>query len=275
MGKLDGKVAIVTGAARGLGRAYARRLASLGAKIAVADLNLRSYEEFEAEAKDMSADSTVAEIQAAGGEALGIELDVTDRDAVEAMVARVVAEWGRVDVLVANAGGGRGRPVDTKASGLDPALLQLVVAMNLFGTVYSCNAVAPIMKEQRSDRIITVSSVAGTAPSKDGGYAHYGAAKAAIAHYTRYLAQDLGPYGITANCIAPGVIATGRIMQTVIPGSSQSNQDRAELVALRRLGTVEDCAKVVEFLATDLSDYVTGAVIPIDGGRAADELGCR
>jgi 3-oxoacyl-[acyl-carrier protein] reductase len=266
MGKLDGKVAIVTGAARGLGRAYARRLGSLGAKIAVADLNLRSYEEFEAEARDMTRETTVAEIQADRGEALGIELDVMDHDSVEAMVAEVVAQWGRVDVLVANAGGGRGRPVDTKASGLDPALLQLVVAMNLFGTVYSCNAVAPIMKEQRSGRIITVSSVAGTAPSKDGGYAHYGAAKAAIAHYTRYLAQDLGPYGITANCIAPGVIATGRIMQTVIPGSSQSNQDRAELVALRRLGTVEDCAKVVEFLATDLSDYVTGALIPIDGG---------
>src|SRR5213082_300424 len=265
MGKLDGKVAIVTGAARGLGRAYARRLASLGAKIAVADLNLRSYEEFEAEAKDMSADSTVAEIQAAGGEALGIELDVTDRDAVEAMVARVIAQWGRVDVLVANAGGGRGRPMDTKASGLDPALLQLVVAMNLFGTVYSCNAVAPVMKQQRSGKIVTVSSVAGTAPSADGGYAHYGAAKAAIAHYTRYLAQDLGPFGITANCIAPGVIATGRIMATVLPGSN-SNRDRAEQVALRRLGTVEDCAKVVEFLATDLSDYVSGAVIPIDGG---------
>jgi NAD(P)-dependent dehydrogenase (short-subunit alcohol dehydrogenase family) len=119
---------------------------------------------------------------------------------------------------------------------------------------------------QRSGKIITVSSVAGTAPSADGGYAHYGAAKAAIAHYTRYLAQDLGPFGITVNCIAPGVIATGRIMATVIPGSSQSNRDRAELVALRRLGTVDDCAKVVEFLATDLSDYVTGAVIPIDGG---------
>ena len=141
----------------------------------------------------------------------------------------------------------------------DPALLQLVVEMNLFGTVYSCNAVAPVMKRQRSGKIITVSSVAGTGPSIDGGYAHYGAARAAIAHYTRYLAQDLGPFGITANCIAPGVIATGRIMSTVIPGSSQSNRDRAELVALRRLGTVEDCAKVVEFLATDLSDYVTGA----------------
>src|SRR5207237_3205212 len=112
---------------------------------------------------------------------------------------------------------------------------------------------------------ITVGSVAGPVLSVAGGYAHYGAAKAAIAHYTRYLAQDLGPFGITVNCIAPGVIATGRIMATVIPGSSQSNQDRASLVALRRLGTVEDCAKVVEVLATHLSDDVTGAVIPIDG----------
>ena len=88
---------------------------------------------------------------------------------------------------------------------------QLVTEMNLFGTVYSCNAVAPIMKQQRSGKIITVSSVAGTAPSADGGYAHYGATKAAIADYTRYLAQDLGPFGITANCIAPGVIATGPV----------------------------------------------------------------
>src|SRR5712691_2028805 len=101
MGKLDGKVAIVTGAARGIGRAYARRLAGLGAKVAVADLNLRSYEEFEA--KDMTADSTVAEIEAAGGTALGIEVDVTDHAAVEAMVARVVQAWGRIDVVVANA----------------------------------------------------------------------------------------------------------------------------------------------------------------------------
>jgi 3-oxoacyl-[acyl-carrier protein] reductase len=266
MGKLDGKVAIVTGAARGLGRAYAKRLAGLGAKLAVVDLDLHAWREFAAEAEDMTGDTTVAEIEAAGGEALGIELDVTEEAAVRTMVARVIGEWGRIDVLVANAGGGRGRPIDTKASTLDPALLQLVVAMNLYGTVYCCNAVAPIMKEQRSGKIITVSSIAGRQPSADGGYAHYGAAKAAIAHYTRYLAQDLGPFGITANCIAPGVIATGRIMATVIPGSSDSNQSRTEKVALRRLGTAEDCAKVVEFLATDLSDYVTGALIPIDGG---------
>ncbi len=135
MGGLDGKVAIVMGAARGLGRAYAKRLAGLGAKLVVADLNLRSYEEFETEAQDMTGENTVAEIEASGGTALGIEVDVRDNAAVEAMVARVVQEWGRVDVLVANAGGGRGRPMDTKASSLDPALLHLVTEMNLFGTV--------------------------------------------------------------------------------------------------------------------------------------------
>src|SRR5258708_13242186 len=113
MGKLDGKVAIVTGAARGLGRAYARRLAGLGAKIAVADLNLRSYEEFDAEAKDMTADSTVAEIQAAGGAALGIELVVTDRDALESMTARCVAACSRIALLVAHACGAPSRPPAT------------------------------------------------------------------------------------------------------------------------------------------------------------------
>jgi 3-oxoacyl-[acyl-carrier protein] reductase len=128
---------------------------------------------------------------------------VGTHEAVAAMVARVVREWGRDDVLVANAGGGRGRPMDTKASTLDPALLQLVTKINLFGTVYSCNAVAPVMKKQHSGKIITVSSVAGTGPLIVGGYAHYGAAQAAVAHYTRYLAQDLGPFGITATASRP------------------------------------------------------------------------
>ena len=138
--------------------------------------------------------------------------------------------------------------------------------MNYYGTVYCVNAVAPFMKEQRYGKIVTVSSVAGLSPSVDGGYAHYGAAKAAILHYTRYLAQDLGPHGITANCIAPGTITTGRIVASVMPGQANSNRNRTEAVAMRRLGNTEDCAKVVEFLTTDMSDYVTGQCIAIDGG---------
>lgn len=266
MGRLDGKVAIVTGGARGLGRAYAHRLASLGARIALCDLNLKSWEEFEVDAKAMTGDSTVAEIESAGGSALGYEVDVSDETAVNAMVADVMKKWGRIDILVCNAGGGRGKPMETKASTLSPELLQLVVGMNLYGTVYFVSAVAPHMKNQKSGRIVTVSSVAGLSPSSDGGYAHYGAAKAAIAHYTRYLARELGPFGITANCIAPGTIATGRIVTTVIPGRAGGNADPYGYIALRRHGTVEDCAKVVEFLCTDLSDYVTGTIIPIDGG---------
>ena len=264
MGKLDGKVAIVTGAGRGLGRAYALRLAGLGAKVAVTDLDLKSYAEFEAEARAMTADSTVDEIKAMGGEALGFEFDVGERDAVFAMAEGVAKAWGRIDILVANAGGGRGKPRETTATLVPQDLLELVTRMNFYGTVHSCSAVAPLMKAQRSGRIVTVASYAALVAGAGGGYAHYGANKAAIAHYTRYLAQELGPLGINANCIAPGMIATARIVDLM--GGAERGNRAAEDVALRRVGTVEDCAKVVEFLTTDLSDYVTGTLIPIDGG---------
>ncbi|HEY1837021.1 MAG TPA: SDR family NAD(P)-dependent oxidoreductase [Rhizomicrobium sp.] len=264
MGKLDGKVAIVTGAGRGLGRAYALRLAGLGAKVAVTDLDLKSYAEFEAEAAAMAGDSTVDEINGQGGEAMGFAFDIGDRDAVMAMANDVQKKWGAIDILVANAGGGRGTPRETAASIVPQDLLELVTRMNFYGTVYSCSAVAPAMKAQRSGKIVTVASYAGSVAGAGGGYAHYGANKAAIAHYTRYLAQELGPFNINCNCIAPGVIQTARIVKLM--GGEQRSNRQAEGIPLRRLGTVEDCAKVVEFLTTDLSDYVTGALIPIDGG---------
>jgi 3-oxoacyl-[acyl-carrier protein] reductase len=273
MGKLDGKVAIVTGAARGIGRAYALHLASLGAKVAVTDINLKSYADFKAEADVMTGESTVHEIADRGGQSLGFEFDVSDRDAVFAMARQVAKVWGRIDILVANVGGNLGKLAETTATLVQPELLERVTRINFHGTVHCCSAVAPFMKEQRSGKIVTVASHAGSVAQQIGG-AHYGASKAAVAHYTRYLAQEMGPYGVHANCIAPGIIATGRIEESFLgarSGAKTYDEDALRKlgtgeIALRRLGTVADCVGVIEFLTTDLSSYVTGALIPIDGG---------
>lgn len=267
MNKLAEKVAIVTGAGRGLGRAYALRLAALGAKVAVADLNLKSYVEFEAEAKTMTADTTVDEIRTMGVDARGYEFDVANRNAVFEMVDDVMKAWGRVDILVANAGGGAGQLNETTATLVSEDLLRQVTDRNFFGTVHSCSAVAPVMKKQQSGKIVTVASFAGRAAVAGGIYAHYAANKAAIIHYTRYLAQELGAFNVNANCIAPGFIRTGRIVELM--GEKAEKNEPLQGVALRRDGTTEDCANVIEFLCTDLSGYVTGAVIPVDGGLVA------
>ncbi|MCC7363658.1 MAG: SDR family oxidoreductase [Dehalococcoidia bacterium] len=260
---LEGKNALVTGAGRGLGRAYALHLAKLGADVAVLDVNLQSFDEFDAEKALMTADSTMDEVRAIGRRSIGVAADVGDRAALEAAINEVLGQWGRLDIVVCNAGGGLGAPADTKASQTDPELFDAVLKRNLYGTVNTCSLVAPGMKAQGSGKIITVSSQAGRRASTDGGYAHYGTAKAGIIMYTRYLAQELGPFGINVNCIAPGFIGTGRLNVMF----ERAGSDRiASQVALRRIGTPEDCARVVGFLAGPDSNYVTGALIPIDGG---------
>ncbi|MFM7537452.1 MAG: SDR family NAD(P)-dependent oxidoreductase [Acidimicrobiales bacterium] len=261
--ELRGKVAVVTGGGRGLGRAYALHLAGMGADVAVLDVDLRSFEAYEREAAQLTAESTAAEVQALGRRAMELEVDVGDAAAVRAAIDRVVEAWGRIDVVVCNAGGGLGTPARSRASTMDLEEFEAVLRRNLHGTVNTCEAVAPVMRRQRSGKIVTVSSQAGRRASADGGYAHYGTAKAAIVMYTRYLAQDLGPDGITVNCIAPGYISTGRLSVMF----EQIGVERlSKSVALRRLGTPEDCARVVGFLASSASDYVTGALIPVDGG---------
>ena len=269
--KLAGKVAIVTGGARGLGRGYALHLAGLGADIAIIDRNLRAAEVYEFERDLLGADTVTEECEALGVRALGLEVDLVDRQATEAAIATVVKELGRVDIVVCNAGGGTvtfadelkdeaNDAIDINTTGT-PAntpeeMLTRVLNVNLMTCMYTCMAVAPYMKEQNYGKIVTVSSTAGL--DAVGGYHPYGTAKAAIIHYTRSLAQELGPFNITVNAIAPGIIRTGRL------------GDRSHLskyIALRREGTIEDCARVVEFLVTDLSDYVTGRTIPIDGGQ--------
>jgi 3-oxoacyl-[acyl-carrier protein] reductase len=274
--KLSGKVALITGGARGLGRGYALRLAGLGADIAIADRNLQAAEVYEFEKNQMTAPTVMEECRNLGVRALSLELDLTDREATEKAVADIVGQMGRLDIAVCNAGGGtvafadelesetgnpqEGQRIDQGLTGT-PAdcpqyMLMRVLNNNLMTCMYTCMAVAPYMKAQRSGKIVTVSSTGGLQAS--GSYHPYHTAKAAIIHYTRCLALELGPFNINVNCIAPDIIRTGRL-------GDRSNL--AQYIPLRREGTIEDCAKVVEFLVTDLSDYITGKTISIDGGR--------
>lgn len=264
--KLAGNTALVTGAARGIGRAYALHLAALGADVAVLDSDLQSYRAFEREQAQMTAESTVEEVQALGRRSHGLEVDVTDTAAVDHAAAELLDLWGRVDILICNAGGGTGTPDESRASIVDPALFDTVIKRNLYGTVNTCRAFVPSMVAHEFGRIVTVSSQAGRRGAPTGGYAHYGTAKAGVQMYTRYLAQEVGPHGITVNCVAPGFIATGRLAPMF---EAQGTQDVIDRIALRRIGTPQDCARVIEFLVTDLGSYVTGAIIPVDGGSVS------
>jgi NAD(P)-dependent dehydrogenase (short-subunit alcohol dehydrogenase family) len=261
--KLAGKVALVTGSARGLGRAYALRLARLGANVVVNDVDLHANRQYD-EPLTPGCDTVADEIRALGRRALGIVTDVTDEAQVRRMVAQVEAGLGRIDVLVCNAGGAL-IPGPSLASEVPLADFRRMMDLNLIGTIYTCQAVAPLMKRQRSGKIVTVGSQAGLRSQGAGGGTSYSVAKAAVHHYTRKLAAELGPFGITVNCIAPGWILSSR---AIASGRNRpETRDRLlQEIALKRLGEPEDCAKVVEFLVTDLSDYVTGQVIPVCGG---------
>lgn len=262
--KLLGKVALVTGGARGLGRSYAHRLAKLGADVAILDINLKSFEEYASEKEAMVAPTVMDEIKSLGRKSIGIQVDVSDFKAVCNAVDGVVNEFGKIDVLVCNAGVGTGPFGGNAASEISYEDLHRTMDRNLFATIYTCVAVAKYMKKLRYGKIVTVSSQAGIMP-RSGTYAHYGVAKAGVVMYTRYLAYDLAPYNITVNCIAPGFIGTGQWLER----HKKEGTDMEALIKsipMGRLGTPEDCAKVVEFLCTDLSDYVTGQVIGINGG---------
>ena len=262
-GKLTGKVALVTGAGRGLGRAYALRLAALGADVVVNDLRLDSAREFD---EELTADTVMAECEALGVRALGIAADVTRREAVDGMFAQALDAFGRIDILVNNAGGMLRDENKSYASTVSEDDWHFIMNVNLTQTMYCCQAAAVPMRAQASGKIINVSSQAGVQANPLGWYAHYSVAKAGIIEYTRLLAAELGPDNINVNCIAPGLILTSRANKQFNRNSPENQAKLSPKIALRRLGGPEDCAKVVEFLATDLSDYVTGQVICIDGG---------
>jgi 3-oxoacyl-[acyl-carrier protein] reductase len=259
--KLEGKVALVTGAARGIGQAHAVRLAQLGADVAVNDINLESFKEFD---ETIDADSIAALVASHGVKCKGFQANVCVEDEAKRMVDDVVAEFGRLDILINNAGGIAGKPANSFASSVSLEDITNTMDRNLMGTIFCSQAATVHMKENGFGRIVNTSSQAGLRSQGAGVYASYGVAKAGVIAYTKYLAQELGPYNITVNCLAPAYVATERLMRQSF---NRIEDVRKEMgVALGRLAEPEDIAKVMEFFVTDLGDYITGQTISVCGG---------
>ena len=244
--ELSGKIAIVTGAARGMGLAVAKRLAAAGASIAINDVN--------AEAAAQAA----SDLSAQGHAALAVPGDVTSGDEVGRLVARAVDHYGEVHILVNNAGILRPTPViDIEEDEWD-----LVVNVNLKGTFLCSRAVLPGMQETGWGRIVNFSSTAGKNVSTVGG-AHYTAAKAGILGFTRHLAKEVAGHGITVNAVCPGLIDTEMVRSTI---SAERAQAYADSFPIKRLGEPYEVAELVAFLASDRAAYITGASLDINGG---------
>ncbi len=239
----EGRVALVTGASRGIGRATARALAAHGASVV-------------ASARGDHADAVAAEIRASGGRAEARALDVTEPAAIEATVAEVLSRHGRLDILVNNAGITR-----------DQLLLRLkrddwdaVLDTNLTAVAMLTRAALKPMIKQRWGRIISLTSVVGQ--SGNAGQANYAAAKAGLIGFTKAVALEVASRGITVNAVAPGIIDTD-MTRVLSQGAQEVWADR---IPLRRMGTPEDVAEAVVFLASDEASYITGHVLAVNGG---------
>lgn len=245
MGLLTGKVAIVTGAARGIGKAIALRFAQEGADIAFTDLNI-----------DENAKATEAEIAAYGVKVKGFASNAANYEDTHKVVEEIHKEFGRIDILVNNAGITR----DGLMMRMDEAQWDMVINVNLKSAFNFIHAVTPIMMRQRSGSIINMSSVVGV--SGNAGQANYSASKAGMIGLAKSIAKELGSRGIRANSIAPGFIVTDMTHQL----SDEVRKQWESNIPMRRGGTPEDVANTCVYLASDLSSYVTGQTIHVCGG---------
>ena len=242
---LEGKVALITGASRGIGKGIALKFASEGADIAFTDL-------FD----DENMAATVKEIEALGVKAKGYASNAADFAQTEEVVAKVKEDFGHIDVLVNNAGITK----DGLMLKMTEAQWDAVIAVNLKSAFNFIHAIIPVMMRQRSGSIINMASVVGV--HGNAGQANYAASKAGLIALAKSIAQEVGSRGIRANAIAPGFIETA--MTAAL--SDEVRKEWAQKIPLRRAGQVEDIANVATFLASDMSSYVSGQVIEVDGG---------
>lgn len=245
MGLLDGKVALITGASRGIGKAIALKFAAEGADIAFTDLKV--------------SEETVAELKATGVRVKAWESNAASYEDTARVVNEIVAEFGRIDILVNNAGITK----DGLMLRMEEAQWDAVLTVNLKSAFNYIHAVTPVMMKQRSGSIIGMASVVGI--HGNARQANYSASKAGMIALHKSMAKELGPRGIRANCIAPGFIISD--MTAAMP--EEVRNEWIKTIPMRRGGTPEDVAGVALFLASDLSGYVSGQVIPVCGG-----MGC-
>jgi len=247
--ELKDKVSLVTGASRGMGRAIALKLSSLGSRVAV------NYVAIEAD-NEADADNVVETIARLGGEAMAVEADIRNGEAVRAMVQKVVDKWGKIDILVNNAGITR-----------DNLLLRMpddswddVINTNLRGAYLCTKFALRSMVRQRWGRIVNIASIAGLMGNT--GQTNYSASKGGLIAFTKSVAREVGSRNITANAVAPGFINTQ--MTQKLP--DEAKKSILAMTSLRRIGEPEEVAELVAFLASDRAGYITGQVISIDGG---------
>jgi 3-oxoacyl-[acyl-carrier protein] reductase len=242
---LSGRVAVVTGASRGIGRAIALELASSGAKVVV-NYNRSSQ----------AAQKVVEAIEATGGEALAVQADVAVAEKAQNLIDAAVSSFGQVDILVNNAGTTR----DNLLVRMSEEEWDIVLDLNLKGAFNCTKSVTKTMMKQRYGRIINVTSVSGL--SGNAGQANYSAAKAGLIGFTKSVAKELGSRDITVNAVAPGFVETDL---TVVLGDERINM-LLSMTPVGRLGSAEDIAYAVVFLASDRAGFVTGQVLSVDGG---------
>lgn len=244
---LKNKVVLITGASRGIGAAAALRFAEAGANLVL------NYFRHEREAREIA-----AKVRSIGAKAVTVQGDVSRFEDVHALFDQAIAEFGRVDIVVANAGIWTEGAVDH----LDEARWSETIAVNLNGVYACCHFAARVMKTQRSGSIITISSTAGQ--RGEAFHAHYAASKGGIISLTKSLASELGPYGITVNSVAPGWVDTDMSAEPL--RNLREIEKIVDGIPLRRVATADDVAGPILFLASDLARHVTGEVLNVNGG---------